>query len=870
MQSKSLADRPHASCANPLTSNIIQQIRTSPPSRLVSDGRSNVTGRYPSLKMGHTIQFESHKVELAFIREYEFDDGVLEYYDQPGPIKISYRTSSGRQTTAMTTPDFFVIRSDGTAGWEECKTEQDLEQLSGKSERFVRDETGKWRCPPGEEYAAQYGLYFRVRSSGEINWIWQRNTEFLTDYLQSPNHPIEPEAETFFTALVACKQGILLSELTEHIGRYSSDDIFLLIARNKLYVDLHRHPLGEPDRVPIFTGKEHTCIHHPPAYKLTGAAITIEAGAELIWSGKLFTIVNAGEQELWLQGGDAGGLTSLHYKNFEELIKVGSIRGTEKARDTDGILELLRGKSPEIYADANRKYELIAPYLSGDAQQQASSTIYAWLEKYRDAELRYGYGYLGLLDRKSERGNRLPKLPAKTYELMETSIEEHYLNPTLTSPISVYGHYCNACKAVDVIAASFKTFVKYLKKSDATDTEQRRKGARSAYQVAIFYWELSLTTPRHGERPYEVGHIDHTELDIELVDSLTGANLGRPWLTLMMDANSRIVLAFVLSFESPSYRSCMLVMRECVRLHGRLPQTIVVDRGAEFKSVYFEQLVAFHCMTKKNRPGAKPRFGSVLERLFGITNQRFIHALLGNTQIMTNVRQVTKSVNPANLAVWTLQRLKDKLEQYFTQLYHDLDHPALGESPRNAFERGVIKHGCRSMKLIRYDDAFVLSTLPTTPKGYARVIRSRGIKLNHIYYWHGNLRLAAGMDVAVRYDPYDIGTIHAFVKGEWICCHSQYHAILQGHSEKEIELITLEIKKRFNNHNRNLAINAQKIAAFIAESKRIELELKGQRKAAEMRAAAGFVEQEKVVEPECRPLELGELEGLDVYGELTL
>ena len=35
------------------------------PSRRVRGGRSNVSGRYPSQKMGLTIQFESHRVELA-------------------------------------------------------------------------------------------------------------------------------------------------------------------------------------------------------------------------------------------------------------------------------------------------------------------------------------------------------------------------------------------------------------------------------------------------------------------------------------------------------------------------------------------------------------------------------------------------------------------------------------------------------------------------------------------------------------------------------------------------------------------------------------------------------------------------------------
>ena len=49
--------------------NLIQQIRSSNPARLVQSGRGNVSGRYPSRKMGVTIQFESHKNELAHIQE---------------------------------------------------------------------------------------------------------------------------------------------------------------------------------------------------------------------------------------------------------------------------------------------------------------------------------------------------------------------------------------------------------------------------------------------------------------------------------------------------------------------------------------------------------------------------------------------------------------------------------------------------------------------------------------------------------------------------------------------------------------------------------------------------------------------------------
>src|SRR5437773_7291417 len=74
----------------------IHQVRSSNPARRVGGGRRNVSGRYPSRKMGMTIQFESHRVELAEIYEMEHNADVLEYYDQPPPIKLDYYAPSGK------------------------------------------------------------------------------------------------------------------------------------------------------------------------------------------------------------------------------------------------------------------------------------------------------------------------------------------------------------------------------------------------------------------------------------------------------------------------------------------------------------------------------------------------------------------------------------------------------------------------------------------------------------------------------------------------------------------------------------------------------------------------------------------------------
>ncbi len=197
---------------SPYARALVDQIRTSAPARRVGGGRSNVSGRYPSRKMGVTIQFESHRVELAGIYEMEHDVDVLEFYDQAVQIKLKYEGPGGKRLGVLHTPDFFVVRT-ASIGWEEWKTEDELLQLAKRSpNRYLSDEGGQWRCPPGEAHAEDLGFYYRVRSSREINWMFQRNIQFLDDYLRS-EMPIRQEAEAHVRTLVSGRPGIRLSDL---------------------------------------------------------------------------------------------------------------------------------------------------------------------------------------------------------------------------------------------------------------------------------------------------------------------------------------------------------------------------------------------------------------------------------------------------------------------------------------------------------------------------------------------------------------------------------------------------------------------------------------------------------------------------------
>ncbi|WP_010647452.1 TnsA endonuclease N-terminal domain-containing protein [Oceanobacillus massiliensis] len=158
---------------------INKNIRISLPARSVGGGGRSPSGKYPSKKMGVYIQWESKKVEGPAVLMMENDDTVLEFYDQPNKIKLNYVNNKGKNSWTLYTPDFFVIK-ENTAGWVEWKNEDDLLILSKKQPwKYIRDDKGNRRCPPGEEFAKELGLEFQVCTNKIINWNLHRNFVFL-------------------------------------------------------------------------------------------------------------------------------------------------------------------------------------------------------------------------------------------------------------------------------------------------------------------------------------------------------------------------------------------------------------------------------------------------------------------------------------------------------------------------------------------------------------------------------------------------------------------------------------------------------------------------------------------------------------------
>jgi len=205
--------------------------------------------------------------------------------------------------------------------------------------------------------------------------------------------------------------------------------------------------------------------------------------------------------------------------------------------------------------------------------------------------------------------------------------------------------------------------------------------------------------------------------------------------------------------------------------------------------------------------------------LFGTANTQFVHNLIGNTQIMKQVRQVTKAIAPREQAIWTLGDLYAYLCIWAYDVYDQQIHPALGMSPREAFQMGIARAGERAHLKALYDDDFRYLSLATTRKGTAQVKPGRGVKINYLYYSAKALNVGevANCSVPVRYDPFDIGTAYAYVQGRWVQCRSEHYLQLRGHSERERDLASSELRKQHQNHRREATITAKRLADFLAD-----------------------------------------------------
>ncbi len=788
------------------TQELLTSLRSLPPSRTPGARHGNMPVWYPSKKMQCIIKAESAKVEFAFLLQAEHDNDVLEVWDQPPSIPLEYQDKHNRWQRPMHTADYFVFGQE-ECGWIECKpTEELLKQEKTRPNRFVRDEQGNWRCPPGEAFAAKYGLTYRVWSSDQINWAAQDNALYLEDYYQDLEClQIPKEILEILYRFVDEYPGIMLADLRDvaMAEGISADLINIAIAKHDLYIDLATYRLSEPWRTPVF--------HTQPLARASSQSR--DQSTEMVAESK---------------------------DRVPRITSEGQVL-LDQASDVDLATALFRNRviHPEQYDDEEQERT---------TQERAAvpeRTRQYWQQQYRKAELKYGSGFIGLLPRyRNCGGNR--QIAPEAITLIHQVLETHYDTVRRAPKRGAYGEYLKCSEELALKPVSQWTFYLESKRHKPLYEQMLlREGTRAAYPFKDYTREREKTGPRHGSYAWELAHIDHTELDLALCDSRTGQVLGKCWLTLLILASPRRIAAFYLTFDPPSYRSCMMALRLCVKRYGRLPTALVVDGGPEFQSVYFEQLLALYRVRKQQRPGSEPRFGSPQERLFGSLDTEFLYHLLGNTQATREPRQMTKATDPRRQAVWTLPRLTERVGRWADEEYDTLRHPALGVTPRDAYEMSMKQDGERVHKHIEYDDTFLKATFPSTRKGTAKVEPGVGVRINHLDYWCEAMRdpTVEETQVKVRYDPFDVTVGFAYIDGKWRKCDCPYTEFA-GCSERELQLLTEELRKRNRLHygREHIEVTQKQLAAFRRENAAIETILRQQRHDRETRAALVVLE----------------------------
>lgn len=764
------------------------------PVRLVKSRNGNVLTYFQSRKMGCTIGTESRHVEFPAALQHEYSEEVLEYFAQPCQLKFEVTDYEGEIHAIDHTPDFLVVTERGI--WlEEWKPWDRFNKLAKRYPwRYALDADDRWRSPLIEQWLAERGIGYRICTDQDIPQRRIENILYLEDYL-------DPDAEQCPINVAAQIRDVLAAEPTLPLAMlYEKADCrpehaLKLIADGELVAELDSSSLKDPTRCRVFRDEAVRSFElarsAPPAFPIAGV-VDLSPNTQIFYDEHPYTVTFVGANKVVLKD-TAGAKVEIDIETVEQLVGSGSIYAPV-VTTTPFAANLTDRTQSEITTALARQEQLSCLATPNRSQRR-------YLQRVATAKLTGTDPLYALIPDIQARGNRKPRLSEAQESAIARVIDKHYLQSNAANAKHCHSVLKALCAREQIKTPSYPTLIARIKALPQQVADKARHGKRVAYQNSEFIPVLYADTPVHGSRAFQAVHMDHTLLDIELVSSTTGKSQGRPWLSLAIDAFTRRIVGMYLSYDPPSYRSNMMLLRDIVRRHKCLPQFIVVDNGADFRSHNFECFCALMQIHLRFRPAGRPRHGAIMERIFGRLHTEYIHNLAGNTKALKNVRQTTGKFLPSRLAEWTLEYLYYGAEFWAFTYYDQLEHSALGISPRDAHERSVKNAGERPHRIVTLTRDFLILTCPAVDrKGVRTVDRQRGVKLHSNYhYWCpelSDLKLH-GKKVPVRRDPWDISTVYVQVGNRWFPAQCKALVHLGSVTEKERELFSDELRSHY-------------------------------------------------------------------------
>lgn len=511
------------------------------------------------------------------------------------------------------------------------------------------------------------------------------------------------------------------------------------------------------------------------AFKPNRTSVVIEVGAMVQHGSDVYRIEQVLDFETVL-GIDAETGRS-------KVLFVGELRSLEGDSDKYSALNKdLSGIADEDWQIAEKRYAAIKPLIDKSSpgrnlvEERAAeigcdtATLYRWLQRYN------AYGVVSALipqQRGWTTGKR--RIPVEAETLIEKVINDFYLTPQRPSAQKAVIEVKRRCLEQGIKAPSPDT----IRNRISRISEKAHLRGRGYKEQAKNKFLPAAGRFPNADYPLSVVQIDHTPADIILVDDVFRKPIGRPWITLAIDVNTRMVTGYYLSFDPPSETSVamcvaqsMIPKEEWLSLHKveaswpvwGTPKTIHVDNGADFRSNNFQQSCTMYGIHLEFRPVKQPKYGGHIERLLG-TLLREIHGLPGTTFSSIKDRDGYDSDKHAAI---TKSEFEEWLVTLICKIYHQKLHTSIGMTPLRKWEIGIFGNqeeqgiGMPARPTDRL--SILLDFLPS----FKRTVQTFGVTIDGLTYYAEALRPWINMiepgtkkkqTLTFRRDPRDISSV---------------------------------------------------------------------------------------------------------------
>lgn len=429
---------------------------------------------------------------------------------------------------------------------------------------------------------------------------------------------------------------------------------------------------------------------------------------------------------------------------------------------------------------ARRRADIIRPLAALPACNKENATLAADTlgiserQVYRLIRLcRQGGGDVtALISTGSNGGRSKSRMDFRQDELIREVIYEQYLTPQRLSAKRITEEVRRRAYKQQIKPPSASTVRRRI--ASLTLVERSRRGDVSVPQVVE-------GTTVDVKFPWDRVQMDHTPVDVILVDPSERLPIGRPWITVAVDVFSRCIAGFHVSLEPPSSTSVGLCLTHAASdkkpwlneigveadwaIIGK-PLVISVDNAREFHSEAFERGCTQHDITIDWRPPGSPQIGGIVERLIG-TLMELVHSVPGTT--FSNVMK-RGSYDSDKSACLTLGELERWLAVAIAKFYHVRPHGGLDDDiPLRLFKAGLreLKAAGRTVPSPRNPRAFLIDFLPVV----RRSLHRDGIVIDHIHYFSDALRpwierSETPARVLIRRDPRDLSRVYIYDDGD--------------------------------------------------------------------------------------------------------